>query len=63
MLMRQSVKIAFDVDDVSSIFGGALPGARTGSGSAAKSSFEMAFDFKFSKYGDPVPAITAPPTR
>lgn len=60
-IVRQSVKVTLEMDNATSFFG-ALPGA-SAAPNATKGSFEMAFDFAFSNYGEPIPAITAPPTR
>ena len=60
-IVRQSVKVTLEMDGTSSLFG-ALP-RQSAAPSATNASVEMAFDFMFSKYGEPIPAITAPPTR
>ena len=60
-IVRQSVKVTLDIDNAPSLFG-ALPGT-SAAPSATKGSLEMAYDFTFSKHGQPIPAITAPPTR
>lgn len=55
-IVRQLVKISVDADG-----GIGIPGASPGAGF---STFEVSFDIKFSRIGEPVsPAITAPPTR
>jgi hypothetical protein len=55
-IVRQLVKLSVEMDgDVG------FPGASPTSG---KSTFEISFDLKYSRIGEPVsPAITAPPTR
>ena len=58
-VVRQSVKVTMEMDNATSLFG-ALPGASAAPASA-KGSFEMSFDFTFSRHGEPIPAITAPP--
>lgn len=58
LVARQSVKVTLEMDNASSLFG--LPGA-SAAATGTKGSFEMAFDFTFSKYGEPIPTITAPP--
>jgi hypothetical protein len=63
-IVRQSMKVTLEIEDFSASLFGALPGASTAPAKpTAKGSFEMAFDFMFSKHGQPIPAITAPPTR
>jgi hypothetical protein len=58
-IVRQSLKVALEVDDLgTSLFSGALP--RATASPAAKATFEMGFDFVFSKHGEPIPDITAP---
>ena len=55
-IVRQLVKLSVDVEGDLGI-----PGALPTSG---KSTFEISFDLKFSRVGEPVtPAITAPPTN
>jgi len=55
-IVRQLVKLSLDVDG-----GLGIPGA---SPAADGSKFEITFDIKFSRIGEPIsPAITAPPTR
>jgi hypothetical protein len=57
-IVRQLVKLSVDMQGG---LGGILPGA---SPSPGTSTFEMSFDLKFSRHGEPVsPAITAPPTH
>jgi hypothetical protein len=55
-IVRQLVKLSVEMEgDIG------IPGASPTSG---KSTFEISFDLKFSRIGEPVsPAITAPPTR
>lgn len=55
-IVRQLVKLAVEMEgDIG------IPGAAPTSG---KSTFEVSFDLKYSRIGEPVaPAITAPPTR
>jgi hypothetical protein len=64
-IVRQLVKVTLEIDDLGASLFGALPGASTAPAptTAAKGSFEMTFDFTFSRHGQPIPAITAPPTR
>jgi len=54
-IVRQLVKVTLDVDGLS---GFAPPGAAPGAG---KASMEMSLDMHFSRLGEPVPQITAPP--
>jgi hypothetical protein len=55
-IVRQLVKLSMDMEGDLGI-----PGASPTSG---KSTFEISFDLKFSRIGEPIsPAITAPPTR
>jgi hypothetical protein len=62
-IVRQSMKVTLEIEDFTASLFGALPGASTAPAPkpAAKGSFEMAFDFTFSKHGQPIPAITRPP--
>ena len=62
-IVRQSVRVTLEIDDLGAALLGALPGASSAAApkSAAKGSFEMAFDFTFSKHGQPIPDITKPP--
>jgi hypothetical protein len=62
-IVRQSMKVTLEIDDLGASLFGALPGASSAPApkAAAKGSFEMAFDFTFSKHGQPIPAITKPP--
>jgi hypothetical protein len=60
-IVRQLVKLSVDMEG--DLDFGALPGA-SAAPATAKSTFEISFDLKFSRFGEPVsPAITAPPTR
>ena len=55
-IVRQLVKIAVDMDGTAGI-----PGATPASGA---SKFEISFDIKFTRIGEPIsPAITVPPTN
>lgn len=55
-IVRQLVKLSVDMDGDLGI-----PGAPPTTG---KSTFEISFDLKFSRIGEPIsPAITAPPTN
>jgi hypothetical protein len=55
-IVRQLVKLSMDMEG-----GLGIPGASPTSG---KSTFEISFDLKFSRIGEPIsPSITAPPTR
>lgn len=57
-IVRQTVKVAFEIGDLSSLIAGApIPGAVPG---GANSTFELGFDFRFSRHGETIPAITAP---
>jgi hypothetical protein len=54
-IVRQLVKVSLDVDGLA---GFVIPGASASAGSA---SMEMSLDMRFSRQGEPVPQITAPP--
>lgn len=54
-IVRQLVKLGFTTSGAA--FG--LPGASAAGGSAT---LEVGMDVKFSKHGEPIPSITAPPT-
>jgi hypothetical protein len=55
-IVRQLVKLSMEMDG-----GLGIPGASPATG---KSSFDISFDLKFTRIGEPIsPAITAPPTR
>jgi hypothetical protein len=54
-IVRQVVTVSMDVDGLA---GFAPPGAAA---SAGKASMEMSLDMRFSRHGEPVPQITAPP--
>jgi hypothetical protein len=55
-IVRQLVKLSMEMDG-----GLGIPGASPASG---KSTFDISFDLKFTRIGEPIsPAITAPPTR
>jgi hypothetical protein len=58
-IVRQSLKVTLDIDNLGGLIPGVqLPGATQNS---AKSTFEMGFDFNFTKHGEAIPQITAPP--
>ena len=57
-VVRQSLTVTIEIDLSGPVF--SLPGA-SASPAATKGSFEMAYDFTFSKHGQPIPAITKPP--
>jgi hypothetical protein len=54
-IVRQLVKVTLDVDNLAGIN---LPGATSNMG---KASIEMSLDMRFSRHGEAVPQITAPP--
>jgi FlaG/FlaF family flagellin (archaellin) len=55
-IVRQLVKVSLDVDGLAGI---SLPGSTSNIG---KASVEMSLDMRFSRHGEAVPQITAPPT-
>lgn len=55
-IVRQLVKVSLDVDGLAGI---SLPGSTS---SIGKASVEMSLDMRFSRHGEAVPQITAPPT-
>ena len=55
-IVRQLVKVSFGMSGA----GLGLPTTGAGSGSAT---FSISMDMKFSKHGEPIPQITAPPIR
>jgi hypothetical protein len=60
-IVRQTLKVTLDIENLGGLIPGAqLPGA---TGSNTKNTFEMGFEFNFTKHGEAIPAITAPPTR
>lgn len=60
-IIRQSLKVTLDIEDL----GGLIPGGQLPSAAQtnAKSTFEMGFEFNFSRHGETIPQITAPPVR
>lgn len=65
-VVRQTATATMEFDGAPSLFGsftvaGASPGVTKTP--ATKASFTFSMDFAFSNYDQPIPAITAPPTR
>lgn len=54
-IVRQLVKVSLDVDGLSGLV---FPGAAAGTGRAA---MELSLDMRFSRHGEALPEITAPP--
>lgn len=58
-VVRQTATASLELDSAPSLFG-SLGGA-SASPATTKASFQFTMDFTFSNYGQPIPAITAPP--